>query len=340
MKKKLTSIITSVLVVFMMFTSTSYSAELNFSVHTVIPENQIDKSKTYYNLLVKPNNKQVLKMVLKNTTDKDRVINVSINSATTNTNGVIDYGENNIKNDPTLKYDMSEIVSVPSEITVPKHGEYTLEMNVKTPIEFFDGVLAGGIQLQEKETEANKDKKSMITNKYNYVVGILLFENIDQVIDPDLKLHKVIPTQDNARNVISSNLQNIMPTFVKNMSVHTKVYKKDDKNKNVKYSSDSEDMQMAPNSNFNYLTRLEGKKLKPGVYILNLVATSEKNKWEFNEEFVIKGDVANKLNSSDVSIDDSFNWIYILVGVLVFVIILLIGLLIILLKKKKKMSDL
>jgi len=70
------------------------------------------------------------------------------------------------------------------------------------------------------------------------------------------------------------------------------------------------------------------------------VATSEKNKWEFNEEFVIKGDVANKLNSSDVSIDDSFNWIYILVGVLVFVIILLIGLLIILLKKKKKMSDL
>ncbi len=336
MKKRLISVISSIFVILMMFTSTSFSAELNFSVHTVIPENQIDKTKTYYNLLVTPNSEQVLKIVLKNTTDKDRVINISINSATTNTNGVIDYGQNDIKRDSTLKYDMSDIISVPSEITVPRHGEYTLEMEVKTPIEVFEGVLAGGIQLEEKDSDVDNNKQSVITNKYNYVVGVLLFENKDQVIEPDLKMNKVMATQDNARNVISSNIQNIMPAYINNMSVRTKIYKKDDVNKNAIYSSSSEKMQMAPNSNFNYLTRLEGKKLKPGVYILNFVASSEKNKWEFNKEFVIKGDVANKLNSSDVSIEDGINWIYILIGVLVFAIILLVVLLIVILKKKKK----
>jgi hypothetical protein len=59
MKDRLKSIITSIFVILMMFTNTVFSAELNFSVHTVIPENQIDKTKTYYDLLVTPNSEQL-----------------------------------------------------------------------------------------------------------------------------------------------------------------------------------------------------------------------------------------------------------------------------------------
>ena len=35
---------------FFVFNNTAIAAEMNFSVNTVVPDNQIDKSKTYFNL--------------------------------------------------------------------------------------------------------------------------------------------------------------------------------------------------------------------------------------------------------------------------------------------------
>ncbi|WP_275667513.1 WxL protein peptidoglycan domain-containing protein [Bacillus haynesii] len=43
----------------------TWASELNFSVETVIPENQINKKLTYFDLLMEPSKKQTLEIVLR-----------------------------------------------------------------------------------------------------------------------------------------------------------------------------------------------------------------------------------------------------------------------------------
>ena len=90
-------IIMTVIMSFFIVTDSSFAAEINFSVNTVIPDNQIDKAKTYFNLNMSPNQQQDITTTLKNDTKKDVTINVAVNSAKTNANGVIDYGKNKHK---------------------------------------------------------------------------------------------------------------------------------------------------------------------------------------------------------------------------------------------------
>ncbi len=104
-------------------TTFSKASELNFSVNAVIPDNQIDKEKSYFDLKVTPGEKQKLKVKLRNTTDKEIVINPHIQSAKTNKNGVIDYTPNKIKKDDTLKIAMEDVAKVPEEVTVPPQSE-------------------------------------------------------------------------------------------------------------------------------------------------------------------------------------------------------------------------
>lgn len=55
---------------FFVFNNTAIAAEMNFSVNTVVPDNQIDKSKTYFNLKMNSNQQQDITVTLKNDTKK------------------------------------------------------------------------------------------------------------------------------------------------------------------------------------------------------------------------------------------------------------------------------
>nr|WGD97680.1 DUF916 domain-containing protein [Bacillus safensis] len=69
------------------------ASELNFSVITVIPRNQIDQSKSYFDLKVKPSQKQTLQILMRNDTNQQIVIEPKVHTATTNVNGVVEYGK-------------------------------------------------------------------------------------------------------------------------------------------------------------------------------------------------------------------------------------------------------
>lgn len=97
----------------------STAAEMNFSVKTVMPDNQIDKSKTYFNLKMNSGQQQDITVTLKNDTKKDITVEVGVNTAKTNSNGVVEYGKSSIKNDSSLKYNISDIVKGPSSIVIP-----------------------------------------------------------------------------------------------------------------------------------------------------------------------------------------------------------------------------
>jgi LPXTG-motif cell wall-anchored protein len=352
--KKSKQLITLVLASLLFFISIKGTAsEFNFAVNPVIPENQIDKTKTYFDLKMSPGSVQTVEVQLRNDTNEAVVIEPKIASATTNLNGVVEYGQNNIEPDETLKYNMKDLVEIAQTITIPKQSQVTLPVKIKMPSDPYTGVISGGLTLKEKTAETSdqsKDQGLAIKNEYAYVVAILLRQTTEEVA-PDLKLLTVEPSQVNARNVINVTLQNPTATYLNSFRLINEVTKKGQTDS--LYSSDTSSMQMAPNSHFSYPISLEGQKLEAGDYVLKSVAYSGKSEdgkykvkngteeesylysWEFEMEFSVDGDVARKLNSKDVTIDQENLWLYLLLGM----ILLIVAFLIIWYRRRKKKNE-
>ncbi len=300
------------------------AAEMNFSVQAVIPENQVDKGKTYFDLKMSPDQKQDLAITMKNDTSKDVTVEIGVNTATTNDNGIADYSGNSEKKDSTLKYDLSELIEIEKEVTVPAKGETTVTAHLKMPAETFDGVLLGGFTFVEKESTENKEVQegAQIVNKFAYTIGIQLQET-DKLIEPELVLNDVLPGQVNFRNVVQSNIQNTEAAIIKNLTVDGKIFKKD--GKEALYEAKRTDLRIAPNSNFNFGISLENEEFKPGTYVFKGVANSGEKEWKFEKEFTIKSEVAKELNNTAVELDKDYSlYIYLSIGLVVLILILII----------------
>ncbi len=187
------------------------ASAFNFSVTPITSENQIDKRKTYFDLQLVPDQEVELKAELRNDTEKEVKIDISVNSATTNSNVMVEYGKNEIEKDESLIFDLIDYVSYPETVTLEPKSVQTVVFHAKMPKDRFDGVLAGGITFKEIVTEKdqteNKDQSLSIENEYAYTVALLMRQTLNEVA-PNLVLHEVKPDQINARNVILANVQN------------------------------------------------------------------------------------------------------------------------------------
>lgn len=340
MKKVLTYLVLLSGTVFVLLNGNqkAQASQLNFNVEAIIPENQVDKNKTYYDLRIEPGKTQDLKMMLHNSTDKDVSVELTAEAATTNLNGVVEYGKTKAKRDSTLKTSIGEIVTLSEENPViPAKGSKEITLTVKMPTTDFDGVLAGGITVKETSSStdnATKETKGMaIENKYSYVVALVLHGK-NETIPSELKLNNVKATQVNVRNVISANLQNTKAKYLNQLSVDAKITKKGE-NKTL-YSVKKEQMQMAPNSNFNLPIPLNGAALKSGKYTLKVKADSQGDTWNFTRDFNISAEEAKKLNEQDVSIEKDNTWLYVLIGVILLAALLILFYLIMRKRKKEK----
>ena len=317
-------------------TTFSKASELNFSVNAVIPDNQIDKEKSYFDLKVTPGEKQKLIVKLRNTTDKEIVINPHIQSAKTNKNGVIDYTSNKIKKDDTLKIAMEDVAKVPEEVTVPPQSEKDLTIEVTVPKDKFDGVILGGIYLKEdtsKNKEEDKENDVAIKNEYSYVVALQMRQNNNKV-KPMLHMNEVNPETQNARNVIVANIQNSEPMIISKLKIDATVNKKGSKDNLAILKK--ENLQVAPNSNFNIAVPLEGEKLEAGTYILNMKAESAGKEWQFKKEFSISADKATTMNEKDVTLEkETPTMLYIFLGV-AFLIVIAVVIYFIIRRNKRK----
>ena len=180
-------------------------------------------------------------------------------------------------------------------------------------------------------------------------MAIILQQN-ETKVQPDLKLLGVKPGQVNARNVINVSLQNPQAAYLNQLHLINTVSKGGE----TLYQSDTEDMQVAPNSNFSYPISLKGERLTPGKYVLKSTAYGVKDEkgtyqvkgangeerylyeWEFTKEFTISGDVAKELNEKDVTIKGTNWWLYLLIALIILALLLLIFFLY---RKKKKEEE-
>ncbi|EOT38876.1 MULTISPECIES: DUF916 and DUF3324 domain-containing protein [Enterococcus] len=306
----------------------SGEVEGGFSYEVIRPENQIDKGVGYFDLLMKPKQKQTVKIKLNNTGDKEITILVGAYGGKTNSGGVIEYSNNAIENDKSLKYPFESVVKVPKEVKLAANSSEDLNIEIAMPKSEFEGYIAGGILLQEKDAEGAKSQsqQGMVVNKFAYLTGMLLSEKKTDNIKQEMKLNRVYATSKNHRNVINVNYSNIQPDFVDGMTTDVQIMKADADE--VVYDAKKSQMRMAPNSMIDFPVSLEGSEMVPGNYRAKILVTTEKGgRWEWEQKFTITDEEADKYNARDLTLvqEPGLNWrlILLIVGGLLIVLLLI-----------------
>ncbi|MFP9039076.1 WxL protein peptidoglycan domain-containing protein, partial [Enterococcus faecalis] len=72
----------------------------------------IDKAIGYFDLLVAPEQNQILEVIISNSSDEERTFEVSANPAVTSDGGTIDYSQKKPTLDETLPFDVRDVLLI------------------------------------------------------------------------------------------------------------------------------------------------------------------------------------------------------------------------------------
>lgn len=313
-----------------------------FTYSITFPDNQIKKDLGYFKLQMNPGQNQQISIALSNPGTEKVTIDVKSNGAKTNQNGVIEYGESSIENDPSLQFDFNDIVTGPESIELAPGETKNLDLTIKMPETGFDGVIAGGIQLMRADQNGTTSNEggSKIINQYAYVVGVVLQESENQ-LKPDLELNSVKAGQSNYRNAIFINFSNVIAAYLDDMTVEVQITAKG--KDTVLYDRKQTAMRMAPNSFIDFPVSMNGERMVAGDYVANILVTAGDQKWSWTEDFKISDQDANKFNERDVGLvqEKGLDWkLILLIVAAVLAIIILIFVIIMILRKKKQQKEL
>lgn len=337
MKKSFLSLLFIVpfLVTFSNFTEAKAAeGDVGYSVQAKIPANQIDKKQTYFDLKMKPKQKQTVEIEVMNSSNEEIQVEAAVNYASTNRTGLIDYTKNDLtKKDKSLKYPLPELAKIPDDqqlLTIPVNGKKTVQVTIEMPDESIDGVVLGAVQFKKKNTTETKQTKGVsLKNEYSYIVGMQLSET-DKLVKPHMNLLSIKPTLINYHTAVAAKLQNDQAVIINNLSIDAKVYQHN--SDKMLYQTKKADMTMAPNSNFDFGIDWDNKPLKEGKYRLKMTATDGVETWKWDETFTI-GKEGQALNNKAVDLKQTNEWIYVAIAAGALLVILLI---IFLIRKRRK----
>lgn len=319
------------------------SGGLRFSVKPNIPETQINKEVSYFDLLVEPNQTQEITVSMKNTSDEPVTIQPQINSAITNSSGVVEYSNHGNKErifDKSLKYNIEDLVKIEeNEVTLNPAEEYELKVTISAPAEKFAGVIAGGLYLSQKENNAAESNKKTgdktatnLKNLFGYQIALLIRED-EAAVEPEIVFNKASADQLNGRNSVSLKVRNTSATYINKATYQAKLKRKN--SDTVIAKTEQKDMQFAPNTIFDLMLPLKGAEFQAGEYVLSGSIIADDNKWDINKEFSITREQAAKYNESDPDVEEA-DYTMIIILIAVVAVLVLTALYLILKNRKQK----
>ena len=310
-------------VVVVPLTTYADSNESAYSVSANIPDFQKNKNVSYFDLQLGLDQKEEISIHLANSAKEKATFSVDVNNAATNNNGVIDYGQTDLKKDSSAKYVLNQLVT-------PKNQEIELQageskdviFQVHMPKNRFKGIILGGIHISKKDNVSEKVDGTAIRNKYAYVIGVKL-QNDTDAVTPDLKLNSAKAGLQNSYTTVFANVQNPTPGIISKVKFDAKITKKG--SKDVLYETKKENMSIAPNTNFDFPISLNKEKIEAGDYTVTIDA-SEGNTdktWHLTTDFTIQSEKAKKINQEAVTEDKGIPYLtaIITVGILLLLII-------------------
>ncbi|MGM0106867.1 DUF916 and DUF3324 domain-containing protein [Enterococcus sp. AZ197] len=307
--------------------------QADFSVNAEQSAYQVDKSKTYFDLSLPVN--ESVPLVIHVTNNSEEAIEVAgeLSPATTNINGVVEYGKTQNQLTSSVPFDITKVASFEKEKqTIAPKQTVDFVVNVSVPTKDYAGIVAGGITLRDVTEEKTSDEtKGMFKNKFAYAIALLVHGDKTPV-ENAVTLKEVTPTQVNSRNVVSAAIENKTANYINKVSIEASVT---DASEKEVLSEKKEDMQIAPSSLFQFPIYYEKQAMKAGKYTLKMTVRSEKQEWQLKESFTITEEKATALNKTDVSEKEESRNVQWLVLGLVGIIFLLLIILIVVSKKKR-----
>ncbi len=308
----------------------SFDAQMKFTNGTSI----LSENDNYFDLKLEPKQTTVLHVSITNLKDRPITIIPSFNRAKTNQIGVVEYSGKNQDTVENLPADIEKVVTLNQEsFTLTGHEQKTIELTVNMPEKAFEGMIAGGLYLQEKPTA---ETKGNIQHVFSREIAVVLKNKLPP-LKPALTLKKATPVQINQRNAITATLQNTSAAYLINGELHYEIRKD---NQSAPLLTGTEPIAFSPNSGMDYLIFLKGKKFQPGTYQLSTKIKNESIDWQQRTNFVISKETSDSYNEKDVTLTQenspSSNWLLWTALGVILALIAVIAYLLYSMKKKKR----
>lgn len=313
--------------------------EMNkFYVQAVIPENQVDLNKSYFDLRILPDQEQELVVKLVNPSDQPISITANAYNASTTEEGMIDYTVRGVK-DKSLEYPFESLVKViDNNVSLQPYETKIARFTLKMPKEKYDGVIVGGLRFTKNLSEDESTSKEVtIKQRFHYVVGVVLNET-DVSVLPNYEMVSVKVAQSKQGKKISviDSIRNKNAAVSKKMDLKIAIHKKG--NETTLIQAEKKDLEMAPDSVMDFPVPIT-RQLKPGKYVSKTQLEQDGKKWTFENEFVISRDQAKVINEENKATEVESRiplWIIMIVVVLIVLVLLQA---IILWRKKEKQNS-
>lgn len=252
--------------------------EIKFTVEPIASNNQLDRSLPYFDLKYDYGEKGTEQVKLTNRTNEELIIDISFHTATTNSNGVVEYRQNKLKNTENLPIRITECVVFPKQITLAPRDTQVVTFQVDMPKKRFNGVVAGGIQFREHSSQTRKQKQesTTITSTFSYLLAVVLHGS-NHKEEPKIELKKSYSHFDNEEPTVILEFHNLSAQYLNNMSIIADIFH-EDRSKPIA-TVKKEGMQFAPNSIIDFKTTLE-QNLSPGKYSITGTLSGEVKKTE------------------------------------------------------------
>lgn len=267
-----------------------------FTVESIIPDNQVDTTRTFFYLDIEPAVPQTIQVRIKSLQEEPVTIQLGIHDAVSSSVGAIDYAQDQPKLDKSLTNPITSFVKLKNgtkEITVANFEEKIVEYEITPPEEPFDGVKLGSLRFLKKE--ATDEKQTGVVPEYAYVIALMVTEDKEAFNHgADLHLKRVGLQIANGRKVIAAHIQNDQPKVLQEMIINGTIKRKG--SKEVIESHEMENFSVAPNSNFNFEIPLGIENFQPGTYVFTGTAKGDDRTWKWEEEFTIGREEAEKVN--------------------------------------------
>ena len=326
----------------MVNTVNAESNSAGFYVSAELPDNQLNKNVSYFDLRMKPSEKQTIKVKVFNENDRDMNMGVFVSNASSNANGLIDYSQQGIKDD-SLKYPLESIAKPVEDVfTVPANGSKTVKIKLTMPEKEYDGIILGGLVFKEViEKNAKQDIPSepalSINNVLSYALAVKISEN-DNYEDINLDLTDVEARVINYEPVVTHYIKNDAAALSTKMSMTIAVTDID--TGETVSNSQNDNVSIAPDSVMPYSLKLKDTKLKEGNYISKVSITYKDNEAKertvkFEKEFSVNEEHANAINDYNTVQESMPTWAKVIIAGIAILIAAVLVLIIISIKRKK-----
>ncbi|MCY9807404.1 DUF3324 domain-containing protein [Lentilactobacillus senioris] len=262
-------------------------SDAGFTIKAQPSANTINRKQDCFNLRVKPNQQQTLTVLITNTDNKIHRIKTTPVSSYTSDNGSLAYKPRVNSSQTNSDVQFTDLVAGNGQtVEVPAGQTRKVQFKLAIPNKKITGMVLGGFQSEavDNQSETTTQKGIRINNRYSLLLGATVQEQ-SRLPVPQLKLLTVKSQVDQGIPELVSRFASPVPILFGELKINAKIMRVGS-NKIIQQVQ-SENMTVAPATNFNYRFRLNQRIVTKGKYMLVVNATSGATRWQFHQQFRI-----------------------------------------------------